>query len=54
MRFSALQVLMDQNIHCAPVLENHTSCLVRQVSQKVLFNKNKKTRLTAVREPGFF
>ena len=29
MQFSVLPVLMDQNVHCAPVLENHTICLVR-------------------------
>jgi hypothetical protein len=40
MRFSALPVLMDENVHCAPVLENHTSYLTRlnfqQVSQTIL------------------
>ena len=25
MRFSVLPVLMDENVHCAPVLENHSS-----------------------------
>lgn len=29
MRFAALPVLMDENVHCAPVLENHPSCLIR-------------------------
>jgi hypothetical protein len=36
MRFSSLPVLMDENVHCAPALENHTSYLVMLNSQKVL------------------
>jgi hypothetical protein len=36
MRFSALPVLMDENVHCAPVLENRTIRLIRLNSQKGL------------------
>lgn len=36
MRFSALPVLTDQNVRCALVLENHTSCLIRLNSQSSL------------------
>jgi hypothetical protein len=27
MRFSALPVLMDPKVHCAAVLDNHTTCI---------------------------
>jgi hypothetical protein len=36
MQFSALPVLMDPKVHCAPVLENRTICLIRLNSQKGL------------------
>jgi hypothetical protein len=35
MQFSTLPVLMDENVHCAPGLENHTICLIRLSSPKV-------------------
>jgi hypothetical protein len=54
MRFSALPVLMDEIVHCASVLENHTSCLDRLAFQKVLFTYNKKPGSPPLREPGFF
>ena len=39
MRFSALPVLMDPNVHCAPVLENRITCLIRLKFQKSLSAK---------------
>lgn len=34
MRFAALPALMDENVHCAPVLVNRIICLTRLNSQK--------------------
>lgn len=36
MQFSSLPVLVDEYVHCAPVLENRTTCLIRLNFQKGL------------------